>query len=290
MSSPADQTASIRDYYDQNTRLFSRFGSSSKTRSIHRALWLPGVTTLDQALNQSNRLVLEAVQRDSEPQRSDPFLFADLGCGIGGTLIYLLQHLPAPARGVGLTISPLQARLAHCHLNQAGLSSSGMIVEGDFIHLPLKRRCAAIVSIEAFVHAVQPARYLSEAARTLQPGGRLVLIDDFLASVQVPANPAHRRWLSAYRSGWRLPGLCAVADLRAWSAGCGLNLLEDHHLTPWLRFRTLPNFLTHFILSAGARIPLRHAVVPSLLGSLALQHCLKAGLVEYHLLVFEKQP
>ena len=32
-----------------------------------------------------------------------------------------------------------------------------------------------------------------------------------------------------------------------------------------------------------------HEIVPSMIGSIALQHCLLRGLIEYHFMVFEKR-
>jgi tocopherol O-methyltransferase len=289
MNTPPGPTAEIREYYEQNTRLFEQFGSSSKTHSIHRALWPQGTVSLEQALDQSNQLVLQALQPQQTRAGAAPFVFADLGCGIAGTLIFLLRHLPEAAGGLGLTISPFQARLARAHLAQVSLASRGLILEGDFLALPLRPGLDALLSIEAFVHAPDPARYFSEAARVLRPGGRLVLVDDFLPADGLPEQSEQRRWLRVYRSGWRVPGLSSLAQVNAWARDCGLGLVSDQNLTPWLRLRTLPRWLTRFILALGSKIPIRHAILPSMLGSLALQHCLKAGLVEYHLLVFEKQ-
>jgi cyclopropane fatty-acyl-phospholipid synthase-like methyltransferase len=290
MSSRADSTTAVRQYYDQNTRFFSSLGSSSKTHSIHRALWPPGVKTLDDALNHSNQLVLQAVQPHEGNAHSASLTLADLGCGMGGTLIFLLQNLPVSTIGLGLTLSPVQAHLARFHLTRAGVQTNALIVEGDFCSLPLAGAFDALFSIEAFVHAPDPDLYLSEAARVLRPGGRLVLVDDFLPTATPPADAQQRRWLQSYRIGWRVPGLSVLAHIIAQANICGLGLLEDRDLTAQLRFRTLPPILTHLILSLGERLPLRHAILPSMLGSLALQHCLQAGCVQYHLLVFEKQP
>jgi SAM-dependent methyltransferase len=239
-------------------------------------------------LNQSNQLVWQALQPLLAQSVTRTFTLADLGCGIGGTLIFLLHNLPHASLGLGLTISPVQARLARRNLAQAA-ERSGLIVEGDFMSLPLAGAIDALISIEAFVHASNPVRYLAEAARVLRPGGRLVLVDDFLTGADPPADANQRRWLQSFRDGWRIPGLSTPAQVISPAGSYRLNLLENTDLTPWLRLRTLPQFLTALILAIGERLPLRHAILPSMLGSLALQHCLRAGLVQYRLLVFEKQ-
>jgi hypothetical protein len=53
--------------------------------------------------------------------------------------------------------------------------------------------------------------------------------------------------------------------------------------------RLLPDSLARWLLRAGSHLPLRHAILPSLLGSMALQQCLQMGLIRYHYLVFERR-
>jgi hypothetical protein len=69
----------------------------------------------------------------------------------------------------------------------------------------------------------------------------------------------------------------------------GLLLVRNTDLTPYLRLRALPAGLASALLTLGRLIPLRHAILPSMLGSLALQQCLSQGWIEYHFLVFEKE-
>jgi cyclopropane fatty-acyl-phospholipid synthase-like methyltransferase len=116
----------IRRYYDANTRLFLRFGASAETATIHRALWLPGITRLSDALSAAHDLIL-----DQARGLGDSPNLLDLGCGVGAALFALLARLPAS--GIGLTISPVQARLAARHA-----PPTARILEADFHALPLR--------------------------------------------------------------------------------------------------------------------------------------------------------
>jgi cyclopropane fatty-acyl-phospholipid synthase-like methyltransferase len=289
---PPLSTESIRRYYEQNTRLFFSLGSSPRAYSIHRAIWMEGVKTQDDALNTSNRLLLAEAQ---DLAASSRLVLADLGCGIGGTLFYLLEHLHKPVYGVGLTISPLQARLARQRACQLSLDGACLFVEADFLSPPLAGGFDMVYSVEAFVHAAAPEGYFEQAARLLRPGGRLVLVDDFLA--QIPASvhnsrsqePARQRWLEAYRQGWHVPNLCTPAQAIELAQACGLHLRRELDLTPHLRLRTLPDGIAFLLLSLGRRLPVHHAILPSLLGSMALQQCLKMGWIRYRLMSFEKR-
>ena len=51
---------------------------------------------------------------------------------------------------------------------------------------------------------------------------------------------------------------------------------------------TSPQGLASTLLELGERLPMKHAILPSMLGSMALQQCLKMGCIRYRLMSFEK--
>jgi SAM-dependent methyltransferase len=270
---------SIRSYYDQNTRLFLAFGSGRDVSSIHRAVWADGARTLDEALNVTHQRILAEV-----PGRR----VADLGCGVGASLFHILPQMEQPAFGLGLTISPVQAQLAHSAAQQRGMGAQCLIAEGDFLSVPLKGESLdAVYSVEAFCHALEPASYFHEAARLLRPGGRLVLVDDFRSERDLSADETH--WFDAFQAGWHVPGICSSLQAVEWAAAAGLRLRRDDDLSPYLRLRALHDSFARFLLKAGQSLPLSHAILPSMLGSMALQQCLQRGIIQYHFIVFEKE-
>lgn len=270
----------VRSYYDQNTPLFLRFGASPETQTIHRSLWLKGTYRIRDALAESNNLVLHQARALDHPG----FRIADLGCGVGATLFHVLAGLEGPARGVGVTISAVQTRLAESARRNLGMSNASFI-QADFQHLPLGEKIHLIYSIEAFIHAQAPRLYLLEAARLLVPKGRLILLDDF----SVSANESSPRWLEAYKDGWHVPNMQTADEVAASARDLGLTLIETRDLTPFLRLRALPDLMARFILWLGEKLPQDHPIIPSMLGSMALQQCLKNGWVEYRWMVFEKK-
>ncbi len=270
--------SSIRQYYDQNTRLFLAFGSGRKITSIHRAVWAEGVRSLDDALNFTHQRILAEI---TGPR------IADLGCGVGASLFYILPKMAQPAFGLGLTLSPVQAQLAQNAAARLGLAGRAQIVEGDFVSVPLESGSLdTVYSIEAFCHALDPAAYLYEAARLLRRGGRLIVVDDFCA--ERPLSPDEAGWLAAYRAGWYVPGVCEPNQAAAWASAAGLTLRRNDDLSSFLRLRALPNGLAQWLLREGQKLPIQHAILPSMLGSMALQQSLQQGIVQYRLMVFEK--
>lgn len=276
-------TDDIRTYYDQNTRLFLVFNRSGKADNIHRSLWTEGVTTLDDALNVTN----EYIRAEIEAVVPSGARIADLGCGVGAGLMSIVPRLKDPQTALGLTLSPVQARLANQFFKRSQANVDIFFAEGDFTATPLATGAFDVVySVEAVVHAPEPERYFAEATRLLRDGGRLIVVDDFQAGR--PLSKDEARWLEAYRTGWHVPGVTTIEQASIWAETHRLRLLKNADLTPYLRLRNLPDPLARGIRSLGRLLPIRHAIVPSMLGSMALQQCLHMGVVEYRFLVFEK--
>lgn len=269
----------VRAYYDRNTPLFLRYGSSTETRSIHRSLWLDGVRDLKEALAVSNTMVLEQARQ----LQVTNLRFADLGCGVWATMFHLLAGLDAPAKAIGLTLSSVQAHMADHARRDLGISNA-FIVQGDFHNIPFRCDFHLIYSIEAFIHSQEPDRYFREVTRLLAPDGRLILLDDFLVSNA----DRSQTWVKYYQDGWYVPNPQTVEDVIGSARDLGLVLLESRDLTPFWRLRAFPEELAGMLYRIGKRLPQDHPIFPSMLGSMALQQCLKGGWIKYGWLVFEK--
>jgi len=98
----------------------------------------------------------------------------DIGTGTG-RMIELFG--PAATQSLGVDRSPEMLRLARVKLAEAGIAAAELR-QGDMYSLPLPSGSAETVIIHQVLHYAQnPAAAVSEAARLLNPGGRLLIVD-----------------------------------------------------------------------------------------------------------------
>ena len=284
-------SSDVRAYYERNTRLFLALGTGRRARAIHRAVWANGVTTAEQALHYTDRLVLEALRQLSAAQPNEAAHVIDLGCGVGGSLFYLAAHLDFPFHATGITISPLQAALAREHAARLGAQARCAFVDADFMNLPDLPPADLVFSIEAFIHSPDPGRYFEQAARVVKPRGRLMVCDDFLSERGAASGlpPREQTWLRAFQDGWRAPGLLSVARAVELAELNGFGLVNHLNLTPHLKLLNWKDGVAHALVRLGRALWMPWAYWHSTVGSLALQQCLKTSLVEYRFLTFERR-
>jgi SAM-dependent methyltransferase len=278
---PDEHTALVRRYYDNNTAVFSRLGSSGG--SIHRAVWGPGVSTRTEALHYVDECVLRALPQDvTRP------VVVDLGCGVGASLLYLADR--TDLIGEGITISPVQAEQATRRIAEVGAADRVRCREGDFLSIPadLAGTADLVFSIEAFVHGRDANGYLREAANALRRGGRLVVCDDFVAGSATCASPRTARRLAEFRTGWRIGSLFTVEQVRTLAASHGLTLTGDLNLTPYLQLRRPRDRWISVLVTAGRPLRLRGDYWQSLVGGNALQWCLAHGVLQYRFMQFDR--
>lgn len=288
---------SVANYYDSNTRRFLTVGGGGRTLSIHRHLWGPGVRTTEEAAGYVNRLVADrVVEICATPSPT----VLDMGCGVGGTLFHLGRTLPE-SRLHGITISDTQCRMARRLADERGLGARCDFHLGDFESASLDVSADVIIAVESLVHGSSPESVLCWAAAHLQPGGHVIVVDDFIAdgardgaadgAPDVDRVAGQRRVLTDFRTGWRAPAVCTVDRMRAAAEAAGLGLISDDDLTPLIRLgrpRDRAIALVSPVLRATGlgRFPF----VGNMVGGNALQTGLRTGLFEYRMLVLRNGP
>lgn len=279
-TSPSASAEQIARYYNANTSRFLRYGGSGSMAAIHRAIWALGVVNKDQAFGYLNALVAHAMQPllGAAP---DGVHLLDLGCGVGGTSTWLAQALGIKVTGI--TLSAAQVEVARKRVQRLGLAAQVDFVLGDFTALPEMAQVQAACAIESFVHARSANAFFTMAERQIQPGGRLVICDDFL-------NPPHsisaQKWIGRFVRGWHLNNLQPVDEVLRLAEMAGFRLLEAHDLSQCVRSFSTPLL---WAVTTLTRLPVPWAYWQNLSGGTALQICLRRGWTKYWALVWERQ-
>lgn len=256
-----------------------RFGGAGNTGAIHRAIWAPGVTNSEQAFLFLNQLVANAVKPLIGQENRDTHLI-DLGCGIGGTAIFLATELGI--RVTGVSISAIQTTIAKDRSNAASLDARLKFITADFDALPKLEKVDAIYAIESFVHSRNARAFFAQAADLLRQNGRLIICDDFLGE-NISNKGSH--YVARFKSGWQLNNLITVKEVESLALEFGFKLVESHSLSEYLK--GFPAIL-RWAVDTICRIPLPWAYWQNLAGGTALQLCVKRGWTRYQALVWEK--
>jgi ubiquinone/menaquinone biosynthesis C-methylase UbiE/DNA-binding transcriptional ArsR family regulator len=98
----------------------------------------------------------------------------DLGTGTGRLLEILA---PLYRRGIGIDMSREMLTVARANLDRAGVQNA-QVRQGDIYAPPVERDAFDLVTIHQVLHYLDdPQAAIREAARTIRPGGRLIIVD-----------------------------------------------------------------------------------------------------------------
>lgn len=103
----------------------------------------------------------------------------DAGCGVAGPAVDIAAAIPG-IRIDGVTISPVQSRLAHELITGAGLEDRVQVQVADYHCLPFPDATFdTVVFFESSGYSPDPERLFQEILRVTRPGGRLYIKDVF---------------------------------------------------------------------------------------------------------------
>jgi tocopherol O-methyltransferase len=193
---------------------------------IHHGYWKNGTETKEDAQEQ---LIKELITR-AEIKSGCRVL--DIGCGMGGSAIFLSEVLGA--RVTGITISPVQVEIGNTLAQQRG--ADVRLMEMDAQSLAMEDRFDVVWSVEAISHMSNRKRCLQSIAQVLEPGGRFVIADWFKAHTATVEE--ERKYLEPIERAMLVPKLEAPAAYAEYLSDAGLVVtrvedLSAHVLKTW---------------------------------------------------------
>jgi ubiquinone/menaquinone biosynthesis C-methylase UbiE len=145
-------------------------------------------------------------------------LLLDLGTGTGRTLELFSQRFE---RGIGLDLNQSMLAYARSKLAAQDLNHA-QVRHGDLYNLPFSDAVADAVIMHQVLHYLaDPAAAISEAARVLAPGGRLMVVD---------FAPHDLEFLRDHHAHERLG--FAASQIQNWFDDAGLRFQTLHELRP----------------------------------------------------------
>ncbi|MGE0405867.1 MAG: cyclopropane-fatty-acyl-phospholipid synthase family protein, partial [Candidatus Korobacteraceae bacterium] len=154
----------IREHYDSLALIYRAFWGDH----LHHGLFARG----DETPEQAQLKLLEHCAGLVGGRPGGHVL--DVGCGHGGTAIFLAQQYGCSV--LGLTLSPRQARLAEQKAAACGVEQTVQFTVGDADSFDFGRECYDLVwTMESSEHFHDKPAYFRRIAKSLLPGGKLLV-------------------------------------------------------------------------------------------------------------------
>jgi len=186
---------------------------------IHHGYWKTGLETKDEAQEQ----LIDCLISHAQIQRCATIL--DVGCGLGGTAIYLHKKLDAHVTGV--TISPRQIEIANELAQSRGADVRLMLMDAE--SLTLGGSFDVVLSVEAISHLNHKADCFRSMARLLKAGGKLVIADWFRSHTASPKEEFE--FLHPVERAMLVPKLESPSVYMKYVTATGLNVIKFEDLS-----------------------------------------------------------
>ena len=197
----------IREQYDTLSPLYSAFWGEH----IHHGYWHG-----EESAAEAQENLIRELARRARIAEGDRVL--DVGCGLGGSAMYLAREYDVMVKGISL--SPKQVSAARDQARQRGLLGRTNFEVQDAHHLERDPAFYEVIwVVECSEHLFDKPAFIAECARHLAPGGRLAicawLVGEHLDYEQ-------EKLVDAVRVGMLCPSFGTLDDYSKWMRDSGL--------------------------------------------------------------------
>ncbi len=184
---------------------------------LHHGYWIRGDETKETAQIQLTEHLAQAA--DIRPGSK----ILDVGCGFGGSSIYLAKRHHAIAKGI--TISPVQVGLANRAAAAAKVNATFLLMDAE--SMKFDELFDVIWSVESISHYQDIAGFFASATKLLKPNGTFALIDWFKKPNLDQAD--YKKNILPIEKGM-LVELGTMQEYEAWMKSNGLKIVRSEIL------------------------------------------------------------
>jgi len=204
----------IVEHYDA----ISPYYQSLWGENIHHGYWIRG----DESKELAQIQLTEHLAQLANLQTGSTVL--DIGCGFGGSSLYLAQKYKA--RATGITISPVQVEMARKAAAAAQVDAQFLLMDAEALDFPLP--FDLLWSVESISHYQDHRSFFANAARFLKPGGIFALTDWFKRTGLSPVQT--RKFIEPIERGMFVD-LETMDDYESHLVASGLQIVQRQDLS-----------------------------------------------------------
>jgi cyclopropane fatty-acyl-phospholipid synthase-like methyltransferase len=184
---------------------------------MHYGFWEKGVKTRHEAVVKENEVV--ASYLNLKPGMK----ILDLGCGIGGTAMFMAKRYGVNV--VGVTLDPNQVEIGEKLIKKHGLQTRVVVKEMDFMNLSFENNYFdGVYGIESVCYAYPKTQLFKHVIKTLKPGGKFVIADGYKA--HSPINDFEVKIIKDFCEGFVLPELLMAREVSKYLKTVGFENIK----------------------------------------------------------------
>jgi tocopherol O-methyltransferase len=204
----------VIEHYD----LVSPYYRSLWGEHLHHGYWIRGDESKERAQLQ---LIEHLAQLTNVKPGSD---ILDIGCGFGGSSLYLAKNYGAAV--IGITNSPVQVQMAIKAAAKECLNAKFLLMDAEA--MGFQKRFDLLWCVESISHYQHRAAFFASAAKLLKPGGVFAITDWFKKENLTPAEA--RKFIDPIEKGM-LVELQVMDDYEDYLTSSGLQIVHREILT-----------------------------------------------------------
>ena len=207
----------IRRHYDRLSFLYRLFWGEH----LHHGYWENNETVPRAQIQLMERLA----ERAGVPRGARVL---DIGCGLGGSALWLAAQFDCEVTGI--TISPVQARMATAQAKTRGLTRRVQFQVHDVnLWQPESASVDVIWIMESSEHFRDKARFFADCARALKPGGTLAVCAWLRRDG--PLRQEEQELVNTIAEAMLSASLDSLSDYRRWMRDAGLTVTVAEDIT-----------------------------------------------------------